>query len=97
MSRASRPGTADSRCPACRAPLIRQADVLDITADVTPIEPGTDHQIRRPNRLTWCRPQTNPWSTPRLRWIYRSHNPHCPHPHHADHQCPGPTAAATLF
>lgn len=97
MARAPRTHRADdSRCRTCGAPTIRQhVEVLTVTADATPIEPGTDTQARGPNRLTWCRPPST-WSTPRLRWIYSTHPQQCPHPHHADHQCPGP-AAVTLF
>lgn len=94
--RTRRPGTTD-RCPGCGAPVIRQlVDVLNVTADAEPIPPGTDADHRGPDRLIWCLPPAR-WSTPRLRWIYRSTHPKdCPHPHHPDHQCPA-RQPGTLF
>lgn len=103
MPGANRPGSAGtSTCPACRAPIYRhQVGPITVTADTTPITPGTDHHIRSPHRLTWCLPPAT-WSTPRLRSAHpATHRPDCPHPHHADHQCPGPQPATrteqTLF
>jgi hypothetical protein len=98
-ARRTAPATAETRCGACRAPLIRQTGgVLDITADATPIPHGTDVQVREPNRLTWCRPTprhgTGP---PPLQWVYPSHPPDCPHPHHADHRCTTPRTPEAPF
>jgi hypothetical protein len=94
MTRRTRHG-ADSRCGACGMSILRQfVDVLTVTVNATPIEPGTDAQHRDPHHLTWCVPPqaTGP---PRLRWIYGWHPPNCPHPHHAEHRCtqPHPPAA----
>jgi hypothetical protein len=85
-----------TRCPSCSAPLIRQqVGPLSVKADAVPIRPGTDAQIRGPNRLTWCLPPANR-TTPRLRWISASTHPtDCPHPHHADHHCTRPAAPQT--
>jgi hypothetical protein len=87
---------ATTRCGACGAPLIRQpGEVIAVAVDATPIPPGTDPQIRGPNRLTWCAPPTRSGTT-RLMWIYTGHPADCPHPHHVDHQCtarPAPAAA----
>lgn len=92
------PATGTTRCGARRAPLIRQTgDVLDITADADPIPTGTDATIRGPNRLLWCAPPVRHGPL-RLRWIYPTHPPDCPHPHHADHHCTAPrTPVNTLF
>lgn len=89
MAGARRPGGDDSRCRACRAPVLRQfVECLGVTADPTPITPGTDNRIRGPNRLVWCLPPPRTGTTPRLRWIHPSiHPPDCPHPHHPDHEC----------
>lgn len=95
---------ADSRCGACGAHLIRQpGEVIPVAVDAEPIPPGSDPQIRGPNRLTWCAPP-GPGNQPgRLLWIYPGHRPDCPHPHHADHQCAtrrppaATTTADTLF
>jgi hypothetical protein len=98
------PTTGAAHCGACGAPVLRQlVEVLAVVADATPIPPGTDHQIRGPNRLTWCAPPPRTGGPPRLRWIHRAtHPPTCPHPHHADHHCGGrttapPPAVDTLF
>lgn len=99
-ARRTAPATTEARCGACRAPVIRQAGgVLDILADATPIPHGTDEQVREPNRLTWCRPPTAPYGTspPELRWVYPSHPPDCPHPHHADHRCTTPRIPEAPF
>ncbi|MEU5608410.1 hypothetical protein AB0H03_06580 [Streptomyces sparsogenes] len=95
--RSGRTGAADSRCPSCRAPILRQlVEVLTVTADLTPLTPAEQEQARGPNRLIWCLTQ-RPHSPPRLRWITAWHPTACPHPHVADHQCPGPTRQAPLF
>ncbi|GAB2731548.1 hypothetical protein [Streptomyces bullii] len=89
-------GGADSRCPACRAPILRQLvgdrAALKVTADLTPLTPEQQAEARGPNRLIWClRPGgTGPG---RLVWLTPWHPADCPHPHLADHRCP-PT---TLF
>lgn len=92
--------TSTARCGACGAPILRQlGGVLDITADAEPIPAGTDEQVREPNRLTWCRPPAARYGTgpPPLQWVYPSHPPGCPHPHHADHRCTTAPPASTLF
>ncbi|MFD8866054.1 hypothetical protein ACFV1F_17045 [Streptomyces sp. NPDC059590] len=95
--RSGRTGAADSRCPSCRAPVIRQlVEVLTVTADPTPLTPDEQHAARGPNCLIWCLIQ-RPHSPPRLRWITAWHPPNCPNPHVAEHQCPGPTRQAPLF
>lgn len=93
------PATTATRCGACGTPLIRQlGGVLDITADATPIPTGTDSQHRGPNRLLWCAPPArHSTGPPRLRWIYPTHDPTCPHPHHPDHHCTPRTPDGTLF
>ncbi|MFJ1995276.1 hypothetical protein [Streptomyces asiaticus] len=88
---------ADTRCPSCRAPILRQlVEVLAVTADLTPLTPAEQDQARGPNRLIWCLTQ-RPHSPPRLRWITAWHPHNCPNPHVADHQCTGPTRQAPLF
>ncbi|WP_228975007.1 hypothetical protein [Streptomyces sp. DH12] len=104
--RAVRRGGDDSRCPACRAPLLTQwvgdraalKAVVDPTAPLTPDEQAA---ARGPNRLIWCLYKPHPQAPARLRWIHRGHPATCPHPHVADHHCPGPRPAGpqpdTLF
>ncbi|MFD6415965.1 hypothetical protein [Streptomyces sp. NPDC060194] len=98
---ARRSGSADSRCPTCRAPVIRQwttgVAALQVTVDATP-QPLTREQqatARGPNSLIWClhQPQIGP---PRIRWTGRWHPPDCPHPHVAQHRCK-PAEPTTLF
>jgi hypothetical protein len=96
---------ATTRCGACGSPILRQpGEVIPVVVDQDPIPPGSDPQIRSPNRLTWCAPPPLGPGPPRLLWVYPGHPPDCPHPHHADHQCTtrrppaaAPPAANTLF
>lgn len=96
-------GAADSRCPACAAPVLTQwvgdRAALRVTADLTPLAPEQQAAARGPNRLVWCLTHTGPHTQPRLRWLTPWHPANCPHPHVADHQCPGPRGQQpdTLF
>lgn len=96
--RASKRGSADSRCPACSAPLITQwvgdTAALKVTADLRPLSPEQQATVRTPNRLIWCL-KTGPHRAPRLRWINQIHPADCPHKHVTDHQCTAPPT--TLF
>ncbi|MFJ6935720.1 hypothetical protein [Streptomyces sp. NPDC101132] len=89
-------GAADSRCPRCRAPILRQwvghVAAVHVVADLTPLTVAEQAAARAPNRLIWCLVQS-PHVTPRLRWTGPNHPPACPHPHVTEHRCP-PT---TLF
>ncbi|MGW1979198.1 hypothetical protein [Streptomyces sp. NPDC001889] len=91
------PGAADSRCPACTAPILRQwvgrVAALHVTADLTPIDPAREHEHREPNRLTWCL-LTGPWRPPELRWRCWSRT--CGHQIVTEHRCP-PADPTTLF
>jgi hypothetical protein len=93
-------GGADSRCPACRAPVIKQLvgnrAALNVTADLTPLTPEQQRELREPNRLIWCL-RTNRLGQKRLLWLDPWHPPDCPHGDHvADHRCP-PAEPSTLF
>ncbi|MFF5842160.1 hypothetical protein ACFY74_11905 [Streptomyces massasporeus] len=93
-------GGADSRCPACRAPVIKQLvgnrAALNVTADLTPLTPEQQRQVREPNRLIWCL-RTNSLGVKRLLWLDPWHPPDCPDGVHvADHRCP-PAEPSTLF
>ncbi|MDX3074594.1 hypothetical protein [Streptomyces sp. MI02-7b] len=93
-------GAADSRCPSCGAPVLRQLvgriAALTVTADPTPLTPEQETQVRTdPNRLTWCL-ITGRWRPPELRWRHPAHSPHCTHHVVACHRCP-PAAPTTLF
>jgi hypothetical protein len=94
-------GGADSRCPACRAPVIKQLvgnrAALNVTADLTPLTPEQQRELREPNRLIWCL-RTNSLGHQRLLWLDPWHPPDCPHGgiHVADHRCP-PAEPTTLF
>lgn len=94
------PGAADSRCPACAAPVITQwvghTAALRITADLTPLTPEQQAAVRNPNRLIWCLYRAGPHSPPRLRWATRPHPPDCGHPHVTEHRCT-PPEPTTLF
>ncbi|MGH3587670.1 MAG: hypothetical protein ACRDQ0_15250 [Pseudonocardia sp.] len=95
--RAAAHGTGNGRCPTCRALVLHQlVEVLTVTADPRPLTPAEQETLRGPNRLIWCAPPSRTGGPPRLRWIYRSHPPDCPHPHLADHHCP-PADPTTLF
>jgi hypothetical protein len=96
--RASRKGSADSRCPSCSAPLLIQwvgtTAAIKVSSDLRPLTPTEQAQARTPNRLIWCL-TTSPHTSPRLRWIYTTHPTDCPHPHVTEHQCTAPPT--TLF
>ncbi|MFE3578755.1 hypothetical protein [Streptomyces vinaceus] len=98
MSRPGSAGADDSRCPRCRAPVLRQwvgrVAALYVVADLTPIDPADEHQIREPNRLTWCL-VTGRWRPTELRWHHRNHIPNCTHQIVAEHRCT--TEPTTLF
>ncbi|MEU7155134.1 hypothetical protein [Streptomyces chrestomyceticus] len=98
--RAAADGT--TRCPACRAPILRQlvgrVAALTVTADLRPLTSAEQAAARAPNRLFWCLYRAGPHTPPRLRWIDRWHPADCPHPHVTEHHCPGPRRPAdTLF
>ncbi|MFJ3590115.1 hypothetical protein ACIQUY_31845 [Streptomyces sp. NPDC090231] len=98
--RAGKKGGDDSRCPSCSAPVLRQLvgtrAALTVTADLTPLTPTQQAELRTPHRLIWCL-KTGPHTAPRLRWIGGSHPPDCPHPHVTDHHCTPAPAPSTLF
>ncbi|MEV5443510.1 hypothetical protein AB0N23_13375 [Streptomyces sp. NPDC052644] len=102
--RAAARGRDDSRCPACRAPTLTQwvgdRAALKATVELRPLTAEEQAAARGPNRLIWCLHQATPEAPPRLRWIHSWHPATCPHPHVADHHCPGPQPTAqpdTLF
>lgn len=99
MTRGSRQGGDDSRCPACSAPVLTQLvgtrAALTVTADLRPLTPAQQAAARTPHRLIWCL-KTSPHTTPRLRWTDPWHPPDCAYPHLTDHQCP-PAQPTTLF
>ncbi|MBX7464905.1 hypothetical protein K1Y80_02260 [Streptomyces sp. MAG02] len=96
--RASESGT--TRCSSCSAPILRQlvghVAALAVTADLTPLTPTEQAQVRGPNRLIWCLYQRSPHTAPRLRWTGTDHAAACPHPHVTEHRCP-PQQPSTLF
>ncbi|QFQ97434.1 hypothetical protein F9278_15810 [Streptomyces phaeolivaceus] len=92
-------GGADSRCPACRAPvitqLVGQRAALNVTADLTPLTPAQQTELREPNRLIWCL-LTNSLGQHRLTWA-TGHPPDCARGDHVtEHRCP-PAEPTTLF
>lgn len=97
---AARPrGGNNSRCPACRAPvitqLVGQRAALKITADLTPLTPDQQAAVREPNRLIWCL-RTNSLGQQHLTWA-TGHPPDCHHGDHVtEHRCP-PAEPTTLF
>jgi hypothetical protein len=95
-----RQGSADSRCPACSVAVITQwvgtVAAVKVTAELTPLNLEQQAANRTPNRLIWCHYQASPHTEARLRWIHSSHPTDCPHPHLAEHDCPGPEPT-TLF
>lgn len=97
--RASRKGSADSRCPSCSAPLITQwvgnTCAIKVSTDCTPLTAAEQTAARTPHRLIWCL-KTSDRTPPRLTWIHTPHPTNCPHPHVTDHQCP-PAEPSTLF
>ena len=91
MAGARARGSADSRCPACRAPVIKQLvgdrAALDVTADLTPLTPRQQAELREPNRLIWCL-RTNAFGARRLLWLDPWHPPDCPRGDHViEHRC----------
>ncbi|MEV6569972.1 hypothetical protein [Streptomyces sp. NPDC051577] len=99
MSRPGSAGAADSRCPRCRAPILRQwvgqIAALHVTADLTPLTPAEQTAVREPNRLIWCLRQPSEYTAPRLAWTGSLHPAACPHPHVTEHRCN--TESTTLF
>ncbi|TJZ55588.1 hypothetical protein FCH28_09615 [Streptomyces piniterrae] len=93
--RAATDGT--TRCPGCRAPIIRQLvgqrAALNVTADLQPLTPTEQAAARTPNRLIWCLYRLGPHAPARLRWIDQHHPARCPHEHVAEHACTGPRPA----
>lgn len=98
MSRPGSAGAADSRCPRCRAPILRQwvgrIAALHVVADLTPLTPAEQTAVREPNRLIWCL-RGGEHSNRRLTWTDRDHPAGCPHPHVTEHRCT--TDPTTLF
>ncbi|WP_369778866.1 hypothetical protein [Streptomyces sp. R33] len=98
MSRPGSAGADDSRCPRCRAPILRQLvgriAALTVTADLTPLTPSQQAELREPNRLIWCL-RGGDHTTRRLAWTGRDHPANCPHPHVTEHRCT--TEPDTLF
>lgn len=90
MSRPGSAGPADSRCPRCQAPVIRQwvgrVAALHVIADLTAVDPADEARLREPNRLTWCL-ITGKWRPPELRWRQRDHVPNCTHQIVIEHRC----------
>ncbi|MFD3717231.1 hypothetical protein [Streptomyces sp. NPDC058674] len=99
MSRPGSAGTVDSRCPRCRAPILRQLvgtiAALTITADLTPLTPAEQAAVREPNRLIWCL-RDREHTARRLTWTGRDHPQQCPFDHVTEHRCP-PAEPTTLF
>jgi hypothetical protein len=97
---AGRASGSSTRCSSCSAPVLRQlvghVAALDVTADLTPLTPAEQAQVREPNRLIWCLYQASPHTPPRLRWTGTGHPAGCPHPHVTEHRCP-PADPTTLF
>ncbi|KMS79078.1 hypothetical protein ACH49_13550 [Streptomyces leeuwenhoekii] len=97
-----RRGGADSRCPACGAPLLVQwvghTAALQARVDLPPPdEPrpyGPAAAASTPNDLVWCLPR-RPFGALRLRWTTGRHPPDCPHQHLLTHRCT--TEPTTLF
>lgn len=93
--RASTPGSGNSRCPDCSAPLLVQwvGDKAALKARVT--LPPRDARLpyrqaladRTPDDLVWCLPRL-PHRRLRLRWTDSRHPPDCPHQHLTGHKCP---------
>jgi hypothetical protein len=94
--RAAANGSGDSRCPGCRAPIIRSHWCgLPITAENRPLTPAQQHAVWTGddrNRLIWCL-RTSRWSPPRLLDVHpATHSASCPHSHIACHRCPQQTS-----
>lgn len=88
-------GGANSRCPACEAPLLVQwvGNVAALQARVT-LPPAKERlpypqalADRTPDDLVWCLPRL-PHRALRLRWTNGRHPPDCPHQHLTTHKCP---------
>jgi hypothetical protein len=96
-------GGADSRCPACRAPLLVQwvghTAALQARVDLPPAHEARPYgealKARTPDDLVWCLPRQR-FRPLRLRWTSRGHPPDCPHQHLTTHRCP-PADPTTLF
>ncbi|MFE6408192.1 hypothetical protein ACFVOR_14800 [Streptomyces sp. NPDC057837] len=100
MAGRTRGGAPTRRCPSCGTPVITQLvgnrAALNVTADLTPLTPDQQRELREPNRLIWCL-RTNSLGHQRLLWLDPWHPPDCPHGDHvADHRCP-PAEPSTLF
>ncbi|MER7815609.1 hypothetical protein [Streptomyces sp. NPDC096153] len=97
MAWAGRTGTGSQQCPSCRARILIQlvgtVAALRVVADLTPLTPAQQRELREPNRLIWCLYRAGPYIRPRLRPIGPLHPADCPHAHVTEHRCP-PT---TLF
>jgi hypothetical protein len=96
-----RPGSASgsNRCARCRAPVLTQwvgqIAALYVVADLRPLTPSEQAEVREPNRLIWCL-RGGEHTARRLTWTGTGHPATCPHPHVTEHRCP-PAAATTLF
>lgn len=92
MAAGTRGSRGGQRCPACRAPVIKQLvgdrAALNVTADLTPLTPEQQQAVREPNRLIWCL-QTSRLGARRLHWLDPWHPPDCTRGgiHVADHRC----------
>lgn len=90
----------DSRCAACSAPILTQwvghVAAVKVTAELRPLTPAEQAAARTPNRLIWCLYRISEHTPARLRWITTDHSATCPHPHVAEHDCPG-AEPTTLF
>lgn len=100
MAGRTRGGAPTRCCPSCGTPVITQLvgnrAALNVTADLTPLTPEQQRQLREPNRLIWCL-RTNSLGHRRLVWLDPWHPPDCPHGDHvAEHRCP-PAEPSTLF
>ncbi|MFE1849912.1 hypothetical protein [Streptomyces sp. NPDC059489] len=94
-------GGAPRRCPSCGANVIKQLVgdrvALKVVADVTPLTPEQQAEVRGPNRLIWCLRPSSGYAPDRLFWVEPWHPPDCrTGAHVADHLCP-PAAPTTLF
>lgn len=98
----SRPGSASGtpRCPRCRAPVLTQwvgrIAALHVIADLRPLTPSEQAEVREPNRLIWCL-RGGEHTAHRLTWTGRDHPANCPHPHVTEHRCNPEQQPTTLF
>lgn len=99
MRRPGSTGAADSRCPRCQAPVHREwvgrIAALYVTADLRPLTPSEQAEVREPNRLIWCLRQASEHTPARLGWTGRDHPATCPFAHVTEHRCT--TEPSTLF